>query len=278
MILVNGHIGTQIDISDRGLQYGDGVFETLVFRANTVEFLEAHLARLQQGCARLAITFNAWPQLRAELQQVCDTLEGQQAVIKIIITRGRGTRGYRIVEDRRATRIISTHPMPVYPVTYSEQGICIRICQHRLSVNPALAGIKHLNRLDQVLARNEWQDTEIAEGIMLDQQDNVIEGTMSNLFMINAGRLLTPSLRLAGIAGIIRQRIIQWATAQSIPVEETVMTVSDLLKADEIFMCNSVIGIWPVSRIIDEDAVYLPGRITRACQTWLKQVEHTCAG
>jgi len=271
MVLINGLPDDRIAISDRGLQYGDGLFETMTFRAGIVEFIDAHLARLMDGCRRLNIEFVQAEELLNELNIICQILTDNDAIIKIIITRGSGGRGYLAVSGVEPTRIISTHPLPIYPDHYSQIGVKSRLCTHTLSENSALAGIKHLNRLDQVLARNEWHDADITEGIMLDQARNVIEGTMSNVFIVKAGKLFTPTLDKSGVAGIMRAQIMLLATELNISVVETKIHIDDLMAADEVFITNSVIGIWPVSEM--DNMLYLTGPITQNLQHVLQQAK-----
>jgi 4-amino-4-deoxychorismate lyase len=140
-----------------------------------------------------------------------------------------------------------------------------------LSENVALAGIKHLNRLDQVIARNEWHDADIAEGIMLDCAGNVIEGTMSNVFIVKAGKLLTPVLDKSGVAGVMRSQIISLAAELNISVVEANIHLEDFMAADEIFVSNSVIGLWPVSEI--DNNVYHVGPVTQNIQYVLQQAK-----
>tara|TARA_R110001606_G_scaffold395664_2_gene568466 strand:- start:79572 stop:80390 length:819 start_codon:yes stop_codon:yes gene_type:complete len=269
MILINGLLDDTIAISDRGLQYGDGLFETMAYRAGKIEFIDAHLARLMDGCRRLKIEFAQTEELHNELNVVCHSLADNDAIIKVIITRGSGGRGYLAASGVEPTRILSTHPLPLYPAHYSQSGVKVRLCTHTLSENAALAGIKHLNRLDQVLARNEWDDADIAEGIMLDHDRNVIEGTMSNVFIIKAERLLTPLLDKSGVAGIMRAQIILLAKKLNITVMETKIHIDDFMAAEEIFISNSVIGIWPVTEM--ENMFYFTGPITKNLQNVLQQ-------
>jgi 4-amino-4-deoxychorismate lyase len=270
MILVNGNSEDRIDVSDRGLQYGDGVFETIAYRNGKAEFLEQHLQRLQEGCARLAINFQQIDTLRFEIDTACEQLDSLSAVIKVIVTRGSGSRGYFSLNDSEPTRIITTHPYPKYPEHYHSEGVYIRFCEQRLSSNRKLAGIKHLNRLEQVLARNEWDDADIAEGIMSDMDDNIIECTMSNIFIVQSDKLYTPSIIDCGISGIMRAQIIQLATRSSLAVEEKTITRKDLAHADEVFVCNSVIGIWPVHTVSNHE--YGIGFITRFLQKALAEL------
>lgn len=247
MILINGKPDNRINVQDRGVQYGDGVFETIAFRNGSAEFLQAHLQRLTEGCERLKIQLDL-AALRQELAQLLSELTADQ-VIKIIITRGEGGRGYRFAPDMQATRILSTHAMPVYPESYYQHGIELFVCSYRLSLNPTLAGIKHLNRLEQVLARSEWQDAQFAEGLMFDTHGRLIEGTMSNVFLVDNGVLKTPKLDNAGICGIMREKIIHLADDLGIHCDIVEISQNDLLNADELFVCNSLIGIWPVRAI-----------------------------
>jgi 4-amino-4-deoxychorismate lyase len=130
------------------------------------------------------------------------------------------------------------------------RGVAVRLCNTRLAINPVLAGIKHLSRLENVLARNEWHDSTIVEGLMMDTAGHLVEGTMSNIFVLSGGRLITPALTRCGVEGIIRQIIIeQLAPALSIPLVIRDMDISDVIKADSVFICNSLIGICPVRNI-----------------------------
>ena len=266
MILINGQADDRITIADRGLQYGDGVFETIAYRNGIAEFLDAHLERLIAGCNRLVIPFQQLELLRSELNTVCHDLAADDAVIKIIITRGSGGRGYLADSDVEPSRIISTHPFPTHPETHVTTGICVRFCQHNLSENSNLAGIKHLNRLDQVLARNEWHQPNIAEGLMSDNHGHVIEGTMSNLFIVKAGQIVTAELTTSGIAGIMRAQIMRLANENGLTVEQRAITKTEVFNADEAFICNSIIGIWPVTSIDGSETEFQVGSITRRLQ------------
>ncbi|MDC9725111.1 MAG: aminodeoxychorismate lyase [Gammaproteobacteria bacterium] len=273
MVLINGKSEDRIAVADRGLQYGDGLFETIAFRDGIAEFIEAHLKRLLDGCKRLNIPFKQLELLREELAGVYQELSTSNAVIKIIITRGSGGRGYYADESIEPTRIISTHPLPAYPESHSLTGVSVRFCQHKLSESPSLAGIKHLNRLDNVLARSEWDKTDIAEGLMFDQSGNLIEGTMSNVFIVIANELVTPLLNKSGVAGIMRAQIIRLTKQLGLAFKERSITQDDLNKADEVFVCNSLNGIWPVIGIINIDKKYSRGTITQQLQHALSTVK-----
>ena len=158
------------------------------------------------------------------------------------------------------TRILGAFPWPVHPEKNYTEGVDLRICKTRLGKNPVLAGIKHLNRLEQILARSEWDNPEIAEGLMLDMDDNVIEGTMSNLFIINDNDLVTPDVSGCGIAGVVRACILGLAPDIGFKTIIKNIPASELYSAGEIFLCNSVIGLWPVLAI--EGHKFRPGHGT----------------
>jgi 4-amino-4-deoxychorismate lyase len=266
MLLVNGEPRETLPVSDRGLQYGDGLFETVEISNHRPVFFDRHLNRLEKGCRRLGIPFPARDTLTAEAGRLCREPSGP-AVLKIIVTAGSGGRGYRRPKPMAATRILSLHPYPDYPDLFRTQGIAARICQTRLGSNPALAGLKHLNRLEQVLARAEWSDPAIQEGIMLDCAGQVIEGTMTNLFFVKDRAVYTASLEQCGIAGIVRELVMQLAEQHRLAVTELSYTPEQLMRADEIFVSNSIIGIWPVNRI--DHMPFEPGPVTQKIRQWL---------
>lgn len=271
MILINGQPEDRIAVGDRGLQYGDGLFETIAYRNQTLEWLDAHLQRLKRGCQRLNLPLQDadLTQIKADLNQVTADLT-DNAVIKVIITRGVGGRGYQYAENVEITRIVSSHPFPIYSESH-QSGVTVRLCEQRLAINPQLAGIKHLNRLEQVLARNEWRDPTIAEGLMLNTAGELVEGTMSNILLVQKGQLVTPDLSECGIHGTMRQNLFDAALSLSIGVKECKLGLDDLLHADEILLCNSVIGIWPVTKIIGIDKTWMHGPVTQQLQHWLSQ-------
>jgi 4-amino-4-deoxychorismate lyase len=260
MILVNGRVASKLAASDRGLHYGDGLFETIAVFAGKPELYELHLKRLESGCRRLAIEVPSRESLDEEVTQLCRHLSC--GVLKIVITRGSGGRGYRPPSPRPPpTRILSVHPWPDYPHYFATEGITLRLCCTPLGDNPALAGMKHLNRLEQVLAQNEWADPAIPEGLMLDTQGQVIEGTMSNLFIVREGGLQTPDLSRCGVAGVMREFILEQAGALGARVTIQPLMLADLKEAEELFVCNSIIGLWPVRRL--EQYAYPMGPLTQ---------------
>ncbi len=264
MMLINGEQQTAIDTTDRGLQYGDGLFETIEVIQQQPVFLTQHLARLKTGCQILKIPYPVETLLRDEISQTCHNVE--HGVVKVMLTRGPGGRGYRQPDIVQVTRIIALYPFPEYPNSYTTQGIKARFCQLRLGLNPVFAGLKHNNRLEQVLARAEWND-EFQEGLMLNLNEHVIEGTMSNLFIIKDQVLYTPEIKLSGIKGVIRQIMIDIARQNQIVFQEAELSREFVLVADELFLTNSVMGIWPINFL--ENKSYPVGELTQKIKSFL---------
>ncbi len=258
-VLINGENTGFLPITDRGLNYGDGIFTTLSILEGVPVFLNRHLSRLQSDADRLGIPFPGHSILSAESRQL--GLGHPGGILKITLTQGTGGRGYRRPALAQGTRILSAHPSPDYPANLMETGVSARFCNLRLSLNSRLAGIKHLNRLEQVLARAEWNDEGIREGLLLDQEGFLVEGVMSNLFLIRSGLLRTPLLDRCGVSGVMRGLVVDAAKDLGFPVEQTRILPEDAMQADEIFLTNSVIGLWPVSQL---DGVSIPlGSMTR---------------
>jgi len=243
--LINGIEQTTINVRDRGFQYGDGLFETIAYKNNQLQLWDAHLARLQLGCERLMLNAVDEAQWLADIKnlQLSD-----DAVIKLSISRGVSGRGYVYNDDQPVTRVTASYPMPDYPQSNS-QGIKAIFCKTPISINSALAGIKHLNRLDNVLARNEWHDSDIGEGLMVDNQGHIIEGTMSNVFCVLGDELYTPALEQCGVAGVMRQQVIELAQALNIAVNIVDISKPNFLQMDGLFITNSIIGIWPIKEL-----------------------------
>ena len=264
---VDGRPATELPLGDRGLAYGDGLFETIAVRHGRAVMLPRHLARLAEGLRRLAIDLDLVA-LETELQAFFAELG--EGVAKLIITRGDGLRGYAPPQPARPRRILLGNPLPSYPAANAEQGVRLFSCRTRLAEQPLLAGLKHLNRLEQVLARGEWQDTGIAEGLMRDTSGRVIEGVFSNLFLVRDGVLLTAELSRCGVAGVMRAEVLEQAARLGIPCEIRDIGFDELLAADELFLCNSLYGIWPVRELAS--SVWPAGPLTRKLQALIRSL------
>lgn len=242
--LINGRREACLTPLDRGLAYGDGVFRTFPVRRGIVHCWERHYRRLSDDCNALGIVCPPANVLLADIGSLCDEIEN--VAVKIIVTRGEGARGYAVPALAQPNRAVIKSPMPDYPEQNFTEGVRLQLCQLRLALQPRLAGIKHLNRLENVLARMEWVDTQISDGVLLDIEGHVIECTMSNLFIRHGEALVTPNLSRCGVAGVTRQRIIDIAPELGYAVSIADFDLETLLSADEVILCNSLYGAWQV--------------------------------
>ena len=260
---VLGDDGARIAPDDRAFQYGDGVFETLVVRDGVARRLDRHLARLARGCR--ALGFDA-PTLAGEIDAFVRGID--RAVLKLIVSRGSGPRGYRPPDAPAPTVAMSLHAWPEWPPAWNSDGVVARWCDTRVAEQPKLAGIKHLNRLEQVLARAEWSGFEPQEGLMCNARDELVAATQANVFVVRGGALMTPRVDRSGVAGITRALLLDGARELGIACREDTVTRADAESADELFVCNSIIGIWPVHTLGARR--YDAGRpVTRRLQAWL---------
>lgn len=225
-------------LDERGFQFGDGLFETIAVVDGAPCLWEAHLARLQLGCERLQLPPPQPDLLTAEARDLC--AGRSRAVLKLYWTAGRSARGYRRPVPLQPMRVLRCSDWPYVEPPHSWS---LRLCLHRLGDNPRLAGIKHLNRLDQVLARAEWDDPAIDEGLVLDQRGSVVCGTMSNLFVESGDGLITPPIDRAGIGGVVRALVLRQAERLGVPVTEAPIEPEALYAADALYLCNSLIGV-----------------------------------
>lgn len=247
MIVVNGIAHALIEPGDRGLSYGDGVFRTMRMADTQNRNWQRQFVKLVSDCARIGI---ACPDATLFEQDIALlSANSDTDIVKLIVTRGVGQRGYLAPSVANPTRIVSAIPLPVYPEHCLQNGVAVRICQLRLARQPLLAGIKHLNRLENVLARNEWHDPDIMEGLMLDEAGFVIGGTMTNLLVLRGRVLYTPDLSFSGIAGVTRERILAFAQSLGLSIKIAQLSLSDLFEADEVMLCNSVIGVWQIREL-----------------------------
>jgi len=246
-VWINGRRHATIDHRDRGLQYGDGIFETMRVQRHRIRLLDLHLERLYRSCLRLKIRAPERAGLQRELERIA--ARRGEGILKLIVTRGVGPRGYRPLGNERATRIVSLHALPRVAPAEAAKAVRLRLCATQLSTNPSLAGLKTLNRLDAVLARAEWSDAGIWEGLMRDVDGNYVCGTMSNLFLRRGTALMTPLLDRCGVAGVMRRWILSNAATLSLHAAERRIGWAELKSAEEVFMSNAVVGIRSVRTI-----------------------------
>lgn len=257
-MLVDGVAATQVSALDRGLAYGDGLFESIRFAGASAPLWSRHMQRLAEGCMRLRIPAPDPAQLWREALEVSRGMPA--SVLRITVTRGAGERGYRPPAAPQSTRLVAAFAPPPVAAEAYVHGVRMRVCDIRLAEQPLLAGLKHLNRLEQVLARAEWDNPAIAEGVLLDSHGRVISATMANLFAVVDGELLTPTLDRCGVAGVARAEVL--AACPQARVGE--LTLAALRGAGEVFLSSSVRGIVPVRSLDDRD--YGPGATTRRLQ------------
>jgi 4-amino-4-deoxychorismate lyase len=269
-MLINGAPGNTINAEDRGLAYGDGVFRTLRMQAGSPVNWDRQFAKLQHDCGVLKIPCPSALVLSSELLQLGKTQPA--GVAKIIITRGVSTRGYAPSAQSESTRILSISPAATYPPDHARQGVRVHICKVRLGHQLLLAGIKHLNRLENVLAASEWQDQDVPEGLLSDISGFVISGTRSNLFMLRGNILYTPNLSRCGVAGVQRDRVMGWAKQHGVSCKVVDFRLEELVLADEIFLVNSVFGLWPVRELADYRRTQHP--MAWKIQEWLSDERH----
>lgn len=242
--LINGSKDGNLSPLDRGFAYGDGIFRTIAMRDSQPLHWDAHYAKLVQDCNVLGIVCPNASVLLGDIERLFK--DRGQAVAKIIITRGEGARGYSMPSLAQPNRIVVKTEYPAFPKTNFDNGVRLYQCKTRLGHQPQLAGIKHLNRLENVLARAEWSDNGFADGLLLDMYDNAIECTMSNLFARYGDILSTPDLGRCGVAGVTRQRVMDLAPSMGLKVDIAHIPVNTLFQADEIIITNSLFGAWQV--------------------------------
>ncbi|HET9329197.1 MAG TPA: aminodeoxychorismate lyase [Steroidobacteraceae bacterium] len=268
VVRVDGREAGAVSALDRGLHYGDGLFETIACLGHRPRLLGRHLARLEAGCRRLALATD----LAAVAAEVRELAAGSaRAIVKVLVTRGAATaRGYAPSGTERPTRITLRYAWPEDDARLAQDGVRVRIAATRLGENPALAGLKHCNRLEQVLARAELRGADFAEALMFSSGGRLISGTMSNVFLVHHGRLATPRLDACGVAGVMRATVLEAAAAVGIPAAEGAFGTAELEQAEEIFLTNALIGVRPVREL--QGAPRAVGPVTRALQAQLPAV------
>lgn len=273
--LVNGVPGQQLSVFDRGLNYGDGLFETLRIVESRPVLPHLHWRRLATGLQRLQIPLTS-DRVEAQLVQLLQlALDSghRNGIAKILVSRGEGGRGFAAPREAAPNVVCSWHQLPEYAATWYQDGVELQLCEQRLPSRPELAGLKHLNCLEYVLARSELSASKAWDGLLLDQRGCLIETTSANLFLVTAGRLFTPALGRCGVAGTMRHWIIETLAAKlKLDVEQADLPLRALHDADEAFVCNSVFGVFPVRRLAQQN--WPRGAITAALQQQVAKLYH----
>ena len=245
IVLIDGKEQSQISISNRNFQYGDGLFETCVIKDNQILFWDRHLTRLDIGCEKLKIKKIKESIWLNDIKKALSLAPQKNCVIKLILSRGNSQRGYSYPEDILPVRVVivsdlkNTHSRESYSLEYAQSGY---------HSNPNLAGIKHCNRIEQILARSSLKAD---EAIMLDESQNIISVTQGNIYFIFGKSLVTPKLDRCGVIGSRRSLILDLAESLKLNSEQANISINEAKKADEVFISNSIIGIQSVSSIED---------------------------
>ena len=261
-----GQAVDSIALDDRTAQYGDGLFETVAIRNGKARFWHSHIARLQIGCERLGISPPPSEELSSELENALaqTTVALEFATAKLVLSAGLSPRGYRRRSDMRPIVRVGIFVANKLPGDHYRDGVAVRICSSRLAIQPQLAGIKSMNRLEQVLASTEWHDAEIFEGLMQDTAGRLICGTMSNMFIVADTKLLTPALTRCGVSGVMRRHLLELMQASGVECKVCDIEYAELEKASELFLSNSQFGVLPVRRYAELDMNV--GPVTRRIQ------------
>lgn len=249
---VNGKLVSGIAPTNRGFAYGDGIFRTMRLLDGELQDWPLHYQTLVADCSKIQIVCPSAELLMQEFKYFMASAseeDTQFSIIKIIITRGEGARGYAPPAVCEPTRVLIQSPLPNYPDEIYTNGVALYSCQTRLAHQPILAGIKHLNRLENVLARAEHKDPRFFDGLLQDYDGHVIEAVSGNLFIRKEGVVMTPALDSCGVAGVMRQKILDWYRTQGQPVVIAPLSIEDVLQAEGVVIVNSVYGVLQVAQI-----------------------------
>ncbi|MTD25416.1 aminodeoxychorismate lyase [Erwinia sorbitola] len=241
---VNGEMRDSIEARDRAVQFGDGCFTTARVHQGRVQRIEAHLKRLQQACERLKIDGVDWRRLENEMSFAATTRS--DGVLKVILTRGSGGRGYSATGCAAPARIMSISDYPAHYHSLRQTGVRLALSSVRLGKNPQLAGIKHLNRLEQVLIRTELEQTGADEALVLDSDALLVECCAANLFWRTGNQVFTPDLSASGVNGIQRQWVMQQVVQSGFTLKEVRVGIDALAAAEEVLITNALMPVLPV--------------------------------
>ena len=255
MQIINGVKTSQLSSLDRGLQFGDGCFTTAQVTQGKVRYLAQHLERLARDSQRLGIAFDDWPKLTQEINALAR--QSDLGVIKILLTRGSGGRGYSAAGCTDTQRILSLAPYPMHYAAWQQQGVSLITSPIPLGMNPYLAGIKHLNRLEQVLIKNHLDCQAAQEALVLDSQGNVVECCAANILWRKGRQIFTPALTHSGVEGIMKGLVIEALQSEGYHCSHVTQAPSALEQADEVIICNALMPVLPVVRI--DQWQYQPG-------------------
>jgi 4-amino-4-deoxychorismate lyase len=248
-MIVNGHEQLNIPIADRAVQYGDGCFTTMAYRAGKLELFDAHIERLRLACKALFIQYDDWSGLKQSIIDSFSQTKDCKCVVKVIITRGEGGRGYSPENVSSPNVIITQHQIPDHYHQWQSNGISLTRSAVKLARQPLLAGIKHLNRLEQILVKQDLHSSGFDDAIVCDTELNIIETSVGNLFWYKNNRWFTSSLEYSGVEGVMRNLLLSLMTEKGLSCDVVQGSFDDLLESQEILVCNSLMTIIPVSSL-----------------------------
>ncbi|MCL1045187.1 aminodeoxychorismate lyase [Shewanella electrodiphila] len=246
-VFVNGKPDNTIDALDRGLAYGDGAFATMRVAAGEILFLNTHLQRIEQTCFRLGFTISHIELLVLRLESHAKTLK--EGCIKLLLSRGVGGRGYAAPTSPDITEVISLHPIPDIYAQWQSKGITLSLSPVTLGNQPLLAGMKHLNRLEQVLIKQQTLPKNTDDWLVLDADNCLVESSMANIFIVKDNQVKTPAMSQNGVSGVMREHVIDALLTNDIAVMATKVTLDELLDAEHVFITNSLLGVVNVNSI-----------------------------
>jgi 4-amino-4-deoxychorismate lyase len=253
-MIVNGQSQTILSLADRAIQYGDGCFTTISVINGNAELWAQHLQRLKSSCERLHIKFAHWQNLQTDVERLIS--DKNDTVLKIIISRGEGGRGYGTQNVSSPNYILTLHDKPNHFEKWQQVGICLTLSPITLGKQPLLAGIKHLNRLEQVLIKQSLEQTNYVDAVVCDTDKMLVETSIGNLFWLQGQVWYTPELIHSGVEGVMRNHVMAKIRENShlkVTVQEVRTTIRSLADADEVFVCNSLMKVVPVTRIDNDN-------------------------
>ena len=268
MWLVNGQSSDTVSVQDRGMTLGDGFFTTVQLRHGRPLLWPLHAQRLRDSAARLKMSVPDVEAIHERLLQMAGH-SPLEACGKVIVTRGQGARGYGIEGCGQPTEILSVHGYPAHYRHWQHDGISLGVCQGRLGRSPLLAGIKSLNRLEQVLLKAELETRGLLEAVVLDETSHVIECVTANLFWCRDSVVYTPMLDHSGVTGVMRAWVLTQLNQLGLVCHEVSAPLRDLLCADAVFITNALMEVVPVRGI--EDVIYTNHSLARRLQTLFAQ-------
>jgi 4-amino-4-deoxychorismate lyase len=263
VILIDGKKQSKASIFNRNTQFGDGLFETCLVENKKLLFWSNHFERMKLGCDRLKISMIDETLWLSDIKKAFSLMKIDNCIVKLVLSRGESLRGYSYKDNIRPIRITIVSELKK---NNQDKGFSLEFCNSGYNSNPKLAGIKHCNRLEQVIAR---AGIKVDDGIMLDENENVVSVTQGNIFCIQGNRLITPNLDKCGIEGTRRAVILKIAVDLGFDINIKNLSVAELLRSDEVFISNSIQGVGPVNQI--EDFVYSKHKITEIISETLKE-------